>query len=766
MTQRKQIRNFWRKMSACVALGGILACAVAQQPDLTVLRVLPAPSDPFTLRVSGRVDVVVQNIGTVASSPCSVVVFTDMNANAQYDAGTDILLGTGSVPAIGANLSATVSVSVLGRVLFWDGWISAYVDYGNAVAESDERNNYGNTGRVCGGSLRSGTLNPRLKWHWGVDNPNNPPRGQYYSDWMNVAMVPAVVDMDGDGYPEVVFAGTNCTGGPCGCDSYLFVLDGRDGRQKYVSPNGVYNIVHSTSPAAGDLDGDGYPVVVFATWDARLLFLKYDPNTSTFNYTVSSDTLEMVPQWASITIANLDQQGDPEIIVGREVFSARGTRLWRGTGTYGYIGCPSPNALVADVDLDGAMEVVAGPTVYNADGTIKYRNTSPPDGYVATANFDNDPQAEIVLVSNGGVYILEHNLSVVRSVAIGDGGFGGPPMIGDADGDGTPEICVASSSCFVVYRADLSILWQATIQDYSSSRTGATLFDFNGDGRPEVVYRDEVYLRIYDGPTGQVRWQVPMSSCTWQEYVQVADVDRDGNADIVACANNNCGFGPQRGIYVYSDPTWWPTRSIWNQHHYCITNVNDDGSIPTTEPPSWLQHNTYRLNPSLNPATPLPDLSVSVPRYCASTPYLLTVRVGNGGAADVTTSFVVAVYDGNPDGGGQIIGQTTLNGLAAGQFVDVTISLSSANPRYVRVDTAAAVVECNERNNTLVAFTGYGADVNRDGIVDNSDLLLVLFDFGEASAHPFYLPTDINCDGQVDDADLLIVLFAFGSSCG
>ena len=189
-------------MSACVALGGILACAVAQQPDLTVLRVLPAPSDPFTLRVSGSVNVVVQNIGTVASSPCSVVVFTDMNANAQYDAGTDILLGTGSVLAIGANLSATVSVSVLGRVLFWDGWISAYVDYGNAVAESDESNNYGNTGSVCGGSVRTGVLNPRLKWHWGVNNPNNPPRGQYYSSYLNVMMTPAVVDMDGDGYPE------------------------------------------------------------------------------------------------------------------------------------------------------------------------------------------------------------------------------------------------------------------------------------------------------------------------------------------------------------------------------------------------------------------------------------------------------------------------------------------------------------------------------------------------------------------------------------
>jgi hypothetical protein len=51
-------------------------------------------------------------------------------------------------------------------------------------------------------------------------------------------------------------------------------------------------------------------------------------------------------------------------------------------------------------------------------------------------------------------------------------------------------------------------------------------------------------------------------------------------------------------------------------------------------------------------------------------------------------------------------------------------------------------------------------DVNRDGIVDDADLLAVLFAFG--SNDP---ASDINGDGIVDDADLLIVLFNFGSSC-
>jgi hypothetical protein len=53
------------------------------------------------------------------------------------------------------------------------------------------------------------------------------------------------------------------------------------------------------------------------------------------------------------------------------------------------------------------------------------------------------------------------------------------------------------------------------------------------------------------------------------------------------------------------------------------------------------------------------------------------------------------------------------------------------------------------------------ADVNGDGIVDDADLLEVLFNFGGVG----FIPPDVNCDGIVDDADLLIVLFNFGNQC-
>jgi len=48
--------------------------------------------------------------------------------------------------------------------------------------------------------------------------------------------------------------------------------------------------------------------------------------------------------------------------------------------------------------------------------------------------------------------------------------------------------------------------------------------------------------------------------------------------------------------------------------------------------------------------------------------------------------------------------------------------------------------------------------VNGDDVIDDADLLAVLFEFGQSGS-----PADLNNDGVVDDADLLTVLFNFGS---
>jgi glucose/arabinose dehydrogenase len=57
-----------------------------------------------------------------------------------------------------------------------------------------------------------------------------------------------------------------------------------------------------------------------------------------------------------------------------------------------------------------------------------------------------------------------------------------------------------------------------------------------------------------------------------------------------------------------------------------------------------------------------------------------------------------------------------------------------------------------------LVFTVNG-DVNGDDVIDDADLLAILFAFSDSAA-------DLNNDGVVDDADLLIVLFNFGATGG
>ena len=64
---------------------------------------------------------------------------------------------------------------------------------------------------------------------------------------------------------------------------------------------------------------------------------------------------------------------------------------------------------------------------------------------------------------------------------------------------------------------------------------------------------------------------------------------------------------------------------------------------------------------------------------------------------------------------------------------------------------------------TQAPFSPNG-DVNRDGCVDDIDMMGVLFEFGEL-VNDFNRCVDVNRDGIIDDADLLTVLFNFGSGC-
>lgn len=424
-------------------------------------------------------------------------------------------------------------------------------------------------------------LHPVLKWAW-TASATQP-------DALNVMSTPAVIDLNMDGISDIVFGATDSRGGGYVEVGFLRALSGADGSELFTIEDPSQWVNTASSVAAGDIDGDGLPeILACASTSTQLMAFE---NDGTFKWV--SPVLEPI-NWGAPALADLDGDGTPEIVIGRQALDHDGNLLWVGTGGQGQQtsgGVP----LVADIDLDGLPNVVAGNTVYTWDGQIAY-STALSDGHNAVANFDGDPEAEVVLVSDGSVYLLDTDMSTIWSQLLPGGEGGGPPTIADLDGDGYPDIAIADARNYTVYGTNGNEMWTQSIRNSSSLVAGTSAFDFEGDGSVELVCRDETTLRVYRGSDGLVLWQTPMSSCVWNEYPVVADVDGDGHAEMVVVANDNCSRGPQRGVYVFGGAAdgWAATRGIWNQYNYHITNVADDGTIPAVESNNWEIYNNYR----------------------------------------------------------------------------------------------------------------------------------------------------------------------------
>ncbi|MCP4556354.1 MAG: VCBS repeat-containing protein, partial [Herbaspirillum sp.] len=275
-----------------------------------------------------------------------------------------------------------------------------------------------------------------------------------------------------------------------------------------------------THVAVGDLDGDARPEIVAMLRWSKIVVLEH---TGEVKWTLSGPS---GGSYGGPSIANVDGEGLPEIIVGAWVLNADGTfhSSQRRNAGRGLVS-------VADLDLDGTLEIVGGNQAWRHDGTVFF-STGGYDGFPAIGNFDTDLFPEIVVAKGGRIYLYEHDGTEKWSLEHPGSGFGGPPTVADFDGDGAVEVGVAGSHQYAVVDTDGRLLWTSPTVDTSSHITSSAVFDFEGDGSAEVVYNDHFYLRVYRGRDGAVLAEIKNPSCTLTENPVIADVDADGNAEI------------------------------------------------------------------------------------------------------------------------------------------------------------------------------------------------------------------------------------------
>ena len=428
-------------------------------------------------------------------------------------------------------------------------------------------------------------------------------------DRLKVIMTPLVGDINGDAMPDIIFI-TYRSGSGIGI---LRAVSGNNGSEIFVADDisgpalEDDRLTDSTSLAMGDIDLDGYPEIL-GIYSRYIKAFQYDIDTGEIIREWTSDQIEN-PKDGGMSIADIDADGIPEIIVGSSkyltVLNNDGSIRWQSQ-LYNNGGYDYKFPFAVDLDLDGTMEILSGQMAYTATGGMHWSPPDPAlwDGLNALGNFDNDPYPEVVLVTSSfgttRVYLLEHDGSKIWGPVNTDGKIC-PPTVADFDGDGLPEIGVSGKKFYQVIDTDGSVLWKRKIQDITSEHTGSSVFDFDGDGSAEVIFSDELDLIIFRGSDGAILFRTPIGSGTRFEYPVVADVDADGHAEIVVVRNQyEAEVHEKDGIHVFGGPDndWVPTRKIWNQHAYHITNVNDDLTIPSPQQYNWLISglNNFRTN--------------------------------------------------------------------------------------------------------------------------------------------------------------------------
>ncbi len=485
-------------------------------------------------------------------------------------------------------------------------------------------------------------------------------------------------------------------------------LDGKTGAVEWINRDAT-DI--ASAVAVGDIDADGDMEIVASNGPAQLVLMDHTGRTLWRAQINNADLMTFLYP----SIADMDADGYPEIIAGRNIVDGNGQVV--GTGNLGVGSVMNQNyaynegsaSVAVDLNGDGKLEVVVGNAAYRKNGTALYSNGGN-DGMPAVADFDLDGSPEIVVVQGNRVWTLESDMTPTGwQDSFPNTNYIGPPAIDDLDGDGVPEFVVVGSNEMRAYHWNGSRLWTAPVTD-SSGAAGPILFDFELDGYPEVVYADETTVRVFNGLDGSVKLSSnDHSSYTGFETPMVADVDADGEVEIVMLHGN----GPN-GITVYGDQnhSWPPGRSVWNQHAYTITNVNDDGSIPTNQPANWLTYNNYRSGDAGLPPSSWNDLVPEVVDVCTKEcpdTLILVARVWNAGTEEVPAGLSVGIRAG---ANGTVVATATVpDPIPSGrssQGVQLTVAVADLQGKkpFLVVDTDASgyssVTECLEDNNAIV----------------------------------------------------------------
>ena len=506
-----------------------------------------------------------------------------------------------------------------------------------------------------------------------------------YASNISAYASPMVADVDNDGQVEVITYSQDAGQG-------LIIVNGSTcALEAFIDFPGTVDFKHG-NVTLGDVDADGY-IDIFATADdsGDLFRIEFDGVSYVTVWTAPG---AVISDRKHLEIIDLNRDGVAEIIPNQgSMINALTGVAYPGTVPAVHTHNKGIAAYSADADLgnngnEGDVEMILGTEIYRYDFVLgnwnliralaaPYNTTQWIDnGNTALADMDLDGDVDAVVCSFDNGNVLVWDLQTATLLAGGGtfagGVYSGRATIGNFDSDPYPEFAFSAANIIRgmedIVNSNLGaggyeVLWSDITTD-ASGHTGMTLFDFEGDGLKELVYRDTDRLRVFrgrgDGAGGPlVLFDSGPSTCassTGSEFPVIADVTQDGQANIVVACN---GF---ISVYQTGNQPWVEARSIWNTQSYCFTNVNDDGTIPAQFQENYTVFNDYMAQRSNyvggNPiAVAAPDATFEIQIASGDSGFIrlecadsigVIIGICNNGSAPIETNIPYAFYENDP----------------------------------------------------------------------------------------------------------------------
>ncbi len=548
----------------------------------------------------------------------------------------------------------------------------------------------------------------------------------------------SIHDLDDDGVPEVIREGV--------------VFDGLTGELRAGPPAGYLSYGSGIFPTMADLDADG---LVELTNGQKVWEFAADAWSEDPAFDAAADKAPGHTAFADFgAFGSSGLAEEPEILVvrGGSVF----LYALDGSLVFGPLLIPGGGGgppTISDFDGDGLTELaVAGQayyTIYDLDCT-----EAPRDGGVCDlgpCDFD-----DAACTADAGI-LWSRRTQDISSNVTGSSVF-------DFEADGTSEV-VYADECFTrVYNGQTG---EVLFSQYSSSCTwyeNPIIADVDGNFRADLISPSnkacsddgtgkpclaetltaEGVDRQFNGlrcetnedcvsalcDEGLCRCTTSAECCAEDDVAQCEEFGyRCAPPDAgTAGSGSTCrALHPHgvSGIRVYSDinDQWVRSRTIWNQHAYHVTHVEEDGTIPRTSEwtANWLSDdlNNFRQNvPGAPNANAIPDATAGAFLFdrCTDTlDAILEVDVCNRGSAPVGAGIGVEfLVDGD------LVCETETAGPLAPEeceHVECTWASppdaeGSAVDVDVVVDAGGDVTECKDGNNQGIVQTVFCESIN------------------------------------------------------